>query len=257
MKKYIQCICCQNENTSPEETIYAIKNAGFDGAFVQWYNHPLNFSQEQQLMLCRKLGLDVPFVHLGYDGINNIWLKGKEGRRLVKGYIKDLNDCKANNVSLVIMHLSSKDTAPAPTPRGIKRFKKIIKHARKVGIKIAFENGRKFGYLEYLFKHITSDNIGVCFDAGHYHCFFKDKFNWQLFHDKIIAIHLHDNDGENDLHSLPFDGTMDWKNMTDNLKQTTYNGPITLENKYKGDYVKMPIEDYFKLALKKAKQIDL
>ena len=257
MKKYIQCICSTNENTTPKETIYAIKNAGFDGAFVQWYNLDLDFSQQQQLSLCRKLGLEVPFVHLAYQGINDIWLEGEAGDKLTENYIKDLDECKANDVDLVIMHLSSKQTAPAPNMLGISRLQKIITHAQALDIKIAFENGRKFGYLEYLFENVKSKNIGVCFDAGHYHCFFKDKFNWQMFRDKIIAIHLHDNDGELDLHGLPFDGTMNWKEMTDNLKQTTYSGPITLENKYKGEYTKLPLEDYFKLSLEKAKKIDL
>ena len=88
MTKYIQCVQNDNKNVTPQETIYAIKNAGFDGVFLQWYNKDWDFSQQEQLNLCRKLGLEIPFVHLGYKGINNIWLEAEDGENLVKNYLK-------------------------------------------------------------------------------------------------------------------------------------------------------------------------
>lgn len=257
MAKYIQCVQNGNENVTPEQTIRAIKKAGFDGAFIQWYNKDWEFSQEKQLKLCRELGLEIPFIHLGYDGINNIWVEGKDGDILTESYLKDLDICKSNNVDLVVMHLVSKFVAPSPSLVGIKRLQKIVDYAEKLNIKIAFENTKIWGYLEYVLSHIKNDNAGICFDAGHYHCFFDDKFSWDIFKNKIFAVHLHDNDRSDDLHLLPFDGTVDWSEVTKNLKEANYTGPVTLESRYKDDYLNMSIDDFYKLSLEKAKQINL
>ncbi|MFQ6752499.1 MAG: hypothetical protein ACLRFL_02945, partial [Clostridia bacterium] len=137
MKKYIQCVQNDNENVTPQETIHAIKNAGFDGVFIQWYNRDIDFSQQEQLDLCRELNLEVVFAHLGYKGINNIWLDGEDGDNLVLGYLKDLDKCKINNISMVVMHLSSKANPPAPNLVGLKRIQQIVDHAEKLNIKIA------------------------------------------------------------------------------------------------------------------------
>lgn len=256
MKKYIQCIQNDNKNTTPQETIYAIKKAGFDGAFVQWYNKEWNFSQQEQLTLCRKLGLEVPFVHLGYSGINNIWLEGEKGERLIENYLRDLDSCKANQIEMVVMHTTSKSIAPEPNIIGIKRLQKIVDYAESLNIKIALENTKIWGYLEYIFAHIKNDNLGICYDAGHCHCHFNDKFSWDLFKNKIFAVHLHDNDKSGDLHLLPFDGTINWQNVIDNLKKANYSGPIILESCYQNNYTNMTISDFYKLSFTKAKQIN-
>jgi len=257
MAKYIQCVQNENKNVDSQQTIYAIKKAGFDGGFIQWYNKDWEFSQQEQLNLCRKLGLEIPFVHLGYKGINNIWIEGEEGNKLVESYLKDLDICKINNIDMVVMHLTSKSVAPEPNLIGIERLQRIVDYAEKLGIKVAFENTKIWGSLEYVFNHIKNSNIGICFDAGHYHCHFNDRFNWKKFKNKIFAVHLHDNDKSDDLHLLPFDGTIDWKELAKNLKNANYKGPIILESCYRYDYLNMTIEDFYKLSLEKAKQIDL
>ena len=123
--KFYQCVQEANENNNPKETILAIKKAGFDGAFIQWYNKNWEFSQQQQIDFCRELGLDIAFVHLGYKGINKIWEDGEEGDIIVENYLKDLDACKNNNIDMVVMHLTSKSVAPPPSLVGIERIKKI------------------------------------------------------------------------------------------------------------------------------------
>ena len=78
-----------------------------------------------------------------------------------------------------------------------------------------------------------------------------------MFKNKIFTIHLHDNDKSDDLHLLPFEGTIDWNELTNNLKNANYNGPITLESCYRYGYLNMSIEEFYKLSLKKAKQIKI
>ena len=253
--KFYQCVQNGNNEVTPKQTIKAIKDAGFDGVFIQWYDMDLEFSQQEQLDYCRELGLDILFAHLGYSSINDIWVEGENGDNLVKRYIHNLDECKANNISMVVMHLTTKSVAPEPSEIGIKRFKSIANYAEKLGIKIALENTKIFGYLEYFFDRIKNENVGICFDTGHYHCHFKDKFSWDKFKDKIFAVHLHDNDQSGDLHLLPFDGTLNWQKTINNLNEANFSGPVTLESCYRYQYLNMSLLDFYKLSLERAKEI--
>ncbi|MDE5830687.1 MAG: sugar phosphate isomerase/epimerase, partial [Clostridia bacterium] len=89
-------------------------------------------------------------------------------------------------------------------------------------------------------------NAGVCFDAGHWHAFFDDKLDFMAFEDRIFAVHFHDNDKSDDLHLLPFDGTIDWKKVVTNLKRANYKGAVTLEPTYRYDYLNLELEEFYK-----------
>ena len=255
MQKFIQCVNNSNSNDSVIDTIHAIKKAGFDGVFLQWYNRDLEFSQEEQLKLCRELNLEIPFVHLSYKDINNMWLDNEIGDTLVINYLHDLDVCKQNNINMVVIHLNSKYNPPEKNILGLKRFQTIINHAEKLGIKVAIENTKTPGYLEFIFENTKNKNVGICFDSGHCHCHFNDEFNWEMFKNKIFALHLHDNDKSGDQHLLPFDGTINWDLYSKNLDYANYTGPIILESCYKDKYTEMSIDDFYKLSLERAKII--
>lgn len=246
MKELAVVISNDNKEVTPIETINAIKEAGFKNAFIQWYDNEWTCSQEEQLKYAREQGLNIIFAHLGYQKINCIWEENEIGEQLVQRYINDIKECKDNGIDLVIMHLSSKFNAPMYNEIGLNRLRKIVDYAKSLGVKIAFENTKIEGYLEYVFNNIDSDNIGICYDAGHCHAHFKDKFNWELFKDKIFAVHLHDNDGTEDQHLMPFDGTIKWKEVINNLKNANYAGPITLEICYRNEYLQSTVDEFYK-----------
>jgi len=235
-----------NMNVTPFETIDAIIKAGFKNVFIQWYNEDLEYTQEEQLNYIREKGLNIIFAHLGYQGIKNIWLDNDIGKSLVERYKKDIEICKNNNINLVIMHLTSKYDAPKFNKIGLSRIKEIVDFAEKLDVKIAFENTKIKGYLEYVFENINNKNIGICYDAGHCHAHFNDEFNFKLFKDRIFAVHLHDNDKSDDQHLLPYDGTINWNKVLKDLYHNGYNGPITLEICYKKEYFEMTIEEFYK-----------
>ena len=133
----------------------------------------------------------------------------------------------------------------------------MVEYAKNLGIKIAFENTKMWGYLEYIFENIKSDNIGICFDIGHCHAHYDGKFSWEMFKNKIFAVHLHDNDKSSDQHLLPFDGTVDWEYFVQKLKEANYSGEIILESCYRRNYLNMTVDEFYKLSLEKAKQIKL
>ena len=67
MRELIQCLQLSNQTVTEKQTIEAIKNAGFNGAFVQWYNDSTLEYKIELVKACRAAGLKVPFAHLGYD----------------------------------------------------------------------------------------------------------------------------------------------------------------------------------------------
>ena len=75
---------------------------------------------------------------------------------------------------------------------------------------------------------------------------FDDEFPYELCKDKIFAVHLHDNDKSDDLHLLPFEGTIDWESVITKLKQCNYQGPVTLELCYRNHYLNMSLEEFYK-----------
>lgn len=244
-----------NENVSPFETIDAIKEAGFKNAFIQWYNKDWKISQQEQLDYARKCGLNIIFAHLGYQDINNIWDDSNDSNEIVERYKNDIRICSRNGIPMVVMHLTSKNIAPMYNENGLIRIKEIADYAKELGIKIAFENTKIKGYLDYVIKNIDNDNVGICFDSGHCHVHFNDEFNWNLFKNRIFAVHLHDNDKSDDLHLHPFDGTIEWKDVILKLKECNYNGPITLESCYRYDYLKLKLSEFYKDGYEVAKRL--
>lgn len=245
----------KNKNITPIETINTVKEAGFENVFIQWYNKNWEISQEKQLEYIKKQNLNVVFAHLGYQYINDIWEDGDSGDKLVDSYINDLDICKKNNISMVIMHLASKFTPKPFNEKGLNRIRKIVEYAEKLNIKIAFENTKQLDYLEKVLDNIKNENVGLCYDSGHCHAFSDDKFNYDKFKNRIFAVHLHDNDKSDDLHLLPFDGTIDWENIIEKLKDCNYEGPITIETTYRNNYLKKTPIEFYKDAYDAAKKI--
>jgi sugar phosphate isomerase/epimerase len=144
------------------------------------------------------------------------------------------------------MHLTTGFEAPIYNRTGIDRLRKIVEYAKKLGIKIAFENTKMKGYLEYVLANIKDDNVGICFDSGHYHAYFNDEFDFLRFKNKIFAVHLHDNDKSDDEHLFPFDGTIDWLPLLKLLKQCNFDGDMALESIYRNKYLELSPLDFYK-----------
>ena len=244
-----------NKDVSVIDTIDAIQNAGFKNVFIQWYNKKWDITQEEQLKYIREKGLNIIFAHLGYKNINNIWIDTEDGNKLVEAYKNDIKICKESNIPMVVMHLTNESQAPKYNEIGLKRLQEIVDYARTLDMKVAFENTKIKGYLDYVIENIKNDNVGICFDSGHYHVHFDDDLNFAKFKDRIFAVHLHDNDKSDDLHLIPFDGTIDWKKIIKELKKCNYNGPITMELCYRYKYLDMGIANFYKKGYEIGKKL--
>lgn len=243
-----------NKSSTKFELINSIKSAGFHNVFIQWYKDGHERNQER-LEYIRKIGLNIIFAHLDYSEINSIWEDGERGDLLVEEYKADINKSKQNKIPMVIMHLTKSSSPPMFNELGLDRIRKIVNYTKKLDIKIALENTRVKGYLEYVLGNIPDNNLGICYDSGHCHAHFNDEFDFLFFKDRIFAVHLHDNHKIDDEHLIPFDGTIDWDWTMAGLKEGGYLGPITLECVYGGKYLDISPSDFFDKAYKTGQKL--
>ncbi len=128
----------------------------------------------------------------------------------------------------VIHPITAYDGDPADPENNIRWNKRIfareIELADKLGVGLAFENmcdngqRRRFCVtaeeLIALTDSFHSDKIGVCWDVGHANRTYDDQIPAILkLGERIKALHIDDNRGKDDLHVLPFEGTIPWERV--------------------------------------------
>lgn len=229
------------------EIIDNIKKVGFKNVFIEWYNNDLEL-QQNILNYVNENNLNITFAHLGYQNPNCLWENGFEGEIEAKRYINDIEICKKNNISLVVIHPTFGYYAPSVSEIGLKRIKKIVEYSNSLGVKVAFENVELDGYLELIIKNFNLDNLGICFDVGHCHLFFDDKFNTEIFKNKVFAVHLHDNNKIFDQHNLPFDGTINWNDTIKKIIEMNYQSDVIIESGYNSFYHNLTLKEYYERA---------
>ena len=166
-------------------------------------------------------------------------------------------------VPAIIVHISSGWKAPEVNDLGLSRYDALVEHAIKKGVTIAFENLRKVGNLAYLTDRYASlDNVRYCYDCGHRYCFTPNIEWMDIFREKMIVTHIHDNFGlpadmsDADYHLLPFDGTFDYAGMMRKLDEYKYEGALTLEvGNAKEAYRNMSAEEFIKEAYSRIKKV--
>ena len=102
-------------------------------------------------------------------------------------------------------------------------------YARDRGIRIAIENlfPDNFGTLERIFGAYGADYVGLCYDSGHANVTGVDHLD--PLKDRLISVHLHDNDSSGDQHKLIFSGTIDWDRLARIMAASAYTKCVSME----------------------------
>ncbi len=73
-------------------------------------------------------------------------------------------------------------------------------------------------------------HFAICLDTGHSMVFgIQPGDAMRLMGSYVKVLHVHDNDGERDLHRAPFTGVVDWADFSAALREVGYNGVLSLE----------------------------
>ena len=124
----------------------------------------------------------------------------------------------------VVMHIPA-DPEGIPVRRSLDELESF---ARSRGIRIALENG-SFDAINPLLRDYDPAYVGLCYDCGHGNNAGDGLDRLAETLDRLIVIHFHDNDGEGDLHQLPFMGTVEWERLAGLIAASAYTKPIQME----------------------------
>lgn len=220
-----------------------IKGAGFKAVLLWWavesaYEPPIPRKAEA----AAKHGLAVENAHLHFAGVNSLWEEGEAGEHYCSELIGLIAEAGVYGVPTLVVHLTRTASPPPVTELGLSRFLRMIEVAERSGVTLAFENLKVTERLYEFMAKVGSRRIGVCFDAGHNHCFCPERRVCRDFAPLIRAVHLHDNFGDRDAHNIPFDGSIDWGEVRKELIDSAYEGAWSLE-------IEHPLTDEFGKSL--------
>jgi protein FrlC len=112
----------------------------------------------------------------------------------------------------------------------------MLKTAEQAGVKIALENMlpnllcSTSADLRTLLDEFDTPLLSVCFDVGHANiCPENITQAIGALQDRIIAFHLHDNDGTRDIHVQPPYGSIDWPALVSKLLSMNFERPFSIE----------------------------
>lgn len=239
---------------SPQERMRTIKEAGFDGVILLWADY---FDKDYKDFpdYARKEGLFVENTHAPYMKANSIWKDSIDGEDYTSNIICCIEDCHKYDIPTLVVHPINGPKPLLTDNIGIERFKRIVEAAEKHYITVAIENQGNPEYIDYVFLNIQSERLRFCFDSGHEKYYSPEVDLLELYGEKLVALHLHDNNGDEDAHALPFTGKVDWNGIAAHLKRINYDGAIALETLNKGfEHIEDPVE-FLRIALERAKKI--
>lgn len=254
------------------EQIAHIARVGFDGFFTL-YEHDYI---ERWANAAARHGLSYASIHAPFLEAGMLWQEGDDGERLTQELIDCLRDCARFDIPVMVAHAFIDFIDRAPTEIGFDRHARVLETAERLGVTVAFENLVRAGDLAALMQRFGDvPACRFCYDSGHEHCFNLGMDMLALYGDRLCHTHLNDNFGVidpslppaevpyNDLHLLPGDGTQDYTDVMRRIDKTGYEGLLTFEIKLRNvagrndhdAYMKLPIEEFYALALERAKSV--
>ena len=202
---------------------------------------------------CEKHGISVAQMHAPFpayvednDEVNDYLITVMEKSFAVAHFL----NCKA-----VVVHPASLDDKEKEKQVNLERYRRLIPAAKKYGVIICLENmfRRARGqtiegscsnveeavwYIDKLNEEAGEKVFGYCLDIGHATLVKRDLYHFiKTLGDRLTALHIHDNNGDNDLHLAPYTQrnwkfdctTTDWDAFTKALKEIGYEGNLSFE----------------------------
>lgn len=132
--------------------------------------------------------------------------------------------------------------------RNMAFYRALLPYCEKYGVKLCVENmfrrdprrkiiahdtcSRKEEFVRYV-DTLDSKWAVACLDVGHVGLPVQDDEAQDLVralgHDRLQALHIHDNDYQNDRHLAPYSGIIDWVEVAKALGEIDYTGVFTYE----------------------------
>jgi len=231
----------QGDTGCPEASLRAIAAAGF--THVHWchqWNTDFVYTEPEIRQIAawlRETGLKLLDLH-GSAGKEKCWWSTREYERLagVELVRNRLRMTAELGGATVVMHSQSLPPGADTSPHAQQTFRsldELLPTIRQTGVRLAIENmaSDDFRFLNQLLARYAPEDVGICYDCGHGNMAGGRGLDYlEPVKDRLIAVHLHDNDGTGDQHHVPFTGTVDWPRLACILAASSYRGCISMES---------------------------
>lgn len=252
------------------QVVDLVADAGFSAISVSWQR---DVSLKETLQRAQVHGLTVQSLHGPLRGMPAMWSRdGAVAKPLLQDLLQSAEDCAGAGIPLLVVHpWNGVDYTFRQEELYFEHFDTLVQKAESLGIVVAFENLEGPEYLSALMaRYEHSGAVGFCWDSGHELCYAPGWDFLSRFGDRLVMTHLNDNlgvtdpagrlQGTDDLHLLPCDGIVNWKDTVSRLKAAKKQEILNFELKIrpKGDrckldlYSKMPLAQYFREAYERA-----
>lgn len=138
----------------------------------------------------------------------------------VEAQIDAMELAKVLGAAVVVIHASDFGITDSDRKRRLDRARGVIRElagvAQESGLTLAIENlppgylGSRPEEILWLIEQSRSESVAVCFDTGHAHLTGNLERYARMLLPQSAIMHLHDNDGKNDQHAFPGNGSIDW-----------------------------------------------
>jgi sugar phosphate isomerase/epimerase len=205
----------------------------------------------------RRLNLLIENIHIPFGGEDKLWQDTVDSELAEEKVIECIKDCHNHGIKTAVMHAHGWKSKIPLSDIGVYRYLKIVEAAERYDVNLALENISDTRAIDLLFAKIDSDKLKFCYDNGHDNIFPQEDNLIHKYKNKLLALHLTDNDGKDDQHLLPFDGQVNWSRLIKDLRDISYQGPLSFEVgwQYRDKIKKYSHDEYIKELKKRAIKI--
>ncbi len=232
---------------SPEPNMKAIAKAGF--THLHWchqWNTDFYYGEAEIAQIrewLKEYSLILQDIH-GSVGPEKNWFSSveyqrKAGVELVANRMKMLH--ALDGTGTVIMHIpaiyfgsaSLQEETQRKLVANLRRsLDELMPLSKELNVPLAVENmpNDTFAIIDELLADYPPEFLGLCYDSGHGNLFqCQGLDHLERNKNRLIAMHLHDNDGLGDLHQPPFYGNLNWERLAEIIKSSSYTREISFE----------------------------
>lgn len=242
-------------DTFNEGIIRLIKKYGFEAIEIWGMRPHLDYYDEDRLKylagIMEEAGIKAVSFHAP---IYTYVSEAKEGKWLS---LSDINEEKRKRVieetkrvidamevfgaNILVVHCGN--TGDKKEPVVLKAihssFSELIDYCKERGVRLAVENilndlSISSVMMEILGRYDSKD-LGVCLDLGHANILEDPVSAIEDTGERLISLHVVDNNGKDDSHLLPFQGNISWNKVRMVLEKIGYTGAFMYEPRNYGD----------------------
>ena len=187
--------------------------------------------------LAERHGIELYSIHVPYKADISV-MDGTARRSAVDGIKRTIELLAEARAGYFVVHpgsLVGKDDKEARIEKSVESLAMLADFVRGTDARLAVENmlpdhvGAGAIELAAIMARLPAE-VGVCLDSGH--AFITDGSPakaMRVLGKRLLTLHVHDNDGKSDLHQMPGEGGINWREYIDALVASGFQGVFMLE----------------------------